>query len=276
MGIKEQGRAILATAWKEIREGLRYPLSLIFSGATIFAFSMLGELFGFLAGTRHSAILLELTGISDVVAYMAMGLFVWVYMAIVISDLGWGIMHERLRGTLEQIFISPMSRFSYFLGKIINDMFFACVFILPVAAVIIYIEGISLSVNWGAFAVVLLVATVSFFGFGFMLAALVLIARRVGQLFSFLQMMMLGLCDVLIPIESFPLWLRIIAMCIPLTFASRLIRKTCLLGLPLFAPSVMGDLLALIVESAVYLVVGVLIYRKAEDWARYAGTLRAY
>ena len=107
--------AIFLKSWKIQK---RYPLSMVF-----FAFSALIWLLPHLvygtavAGGRYSEKLEALTGIADILVFTGLGL---VFIALFNRSM-WGtaysIYREQFYGTLENLYITPISRFSIILGN---------------------------------------------------------------------------------------------------------------------------------------------------------------
>ena len=108
-------------------------------------------------------------------------------------------------------------------------------------------------------------------GFGYLLGAVTLLFKRIGNAMTLVQFGLLFLC--LPPVEQFSGPLKLIALTLPLTQGVKLLRRVLAPGSEIIGA---GDFLLLILNSAAYLLVGIAVFRWAERLARDRGLLGQY
>jgi ABC-2 type transport system permease protein len=125
--------------------------------------------------------------------------------------------------------------------------------------------------NFAAALVILVIASVSFFGIGMMTAVLPLISPEKGAQLGFVaQGMLLVVSGVYYPVSVLPDWMQWIATISPATYALRGIRHSILDG----ASVAWADVWPLLVIGTVCIPLGLAIFSRGELYAKKHGKLK--
>jgi ABC-2 type transport system permease protein len=142
----------------------------------------------------------------------------------------WNFSFERISGTLEYIYLSPVNRLAVILGNALSSLF-ESVWVMAVFSVsVLLIKHQSLNVNIPAALVTFFLMIIMAVMWGMLLNALFLFSRDSGFLFTILEEPMELFSGVKVPTIIFPLWAKLISFVFPLTYALEAIRKVFLNG----------------------------------------------
>jgi ABC-2 type transport system permease protein len=166
---------------------------------------------------------------------LLIGAVVWAYLGIIFEFLTETVAWERWEGTIEYTFMAPL--------------------------------------NFAAALVILVVASVSFFGIGMMTAVLPLISPEKGAQLGFVaQGMLLVVSGVYYPVEVLPGWMQWLAKISPATYALDGIRAAILDGAAL--GDLWHDIWPLVVIGAASIPLGLAIFNRGEVYAKRHGKLK--
>jgi ABC-2 type transport system permease protein len=261
---------------KEFFIMLRYPVEFVASFAQVFLIVTVLTLAGLMFskdGVKPSA---GNTTISGLVVY---GFVLFMFLSDTLWGIGYNVRREQKQGTLEQLYLSPASKFSALLSRIVISLVWT--------GILCILSGLLMSVMIGRLLVqnlplglfILAMALSGTFGTGFAFAALTLRVRETGQTITNLaQFAFMVFCAPFFPFAALPNWLLWISRCIPLSYGVDAFRST-LMGFPAGFP----ELAPLSVELIIVIAFGVLmpifglwLYQKEEDRAREKGSLSEY
>ncbi|HET8842179.1 MAG TPA: ABC transporter permease [Ktedonobacteraceae bacterium] len=204
-----------------------------------------------------------------------LGYVVWYYARIVILTTSSEMLGEAQIGTLEQIYMSPTHPAWILLARM---------FVLLCASTIVVIfPTLLLAIPLGIHfpfrpegLIVLALTLVGLFGFALALAGAALLFKQVETLADLLQNVLLFLTGSLLPISHFPQWLFIIAQTLPITQGIFVLRNVVLQGQSLLEAWNNGSLFWLMLNSTIYLAIGVVLYGVCERYAKIKGSLGQY
>lgn len=199
------------------------------------------------------------------------GYVLWFFALISIDSMSQNISEEAQTGTLEQFYLSrwsfPLMLFLRFLSSILVSL----VILIPLLLLLSLSTGVVLEPRLGDTLPVILLTILGLCGFGYLLGAVTLLFKRIGNAMTLVQFGLLFLC--LPPVEQLPGPLRLIALSLPLNQGVKLLRRVMVApGSEISA----GDFLPLILNSAAYLLVGIAVFRWAERLARDRGLFGHY
>ena len=125
----------------------------------------------------------------------------------------------------QEIFVSPISRYSIVVGKIIGESLVA----LPQAVAIIavgFLLGVPMSVA-GILALIPVIAIIAVFGgaFGILVLSNLSSQRTANQIFPFVMLPQFFLAGVFTPIQNLPWFLDILSRISPMRYAVDLVRN---------------------------------------------------
>ena len=209
-----------------------------------------------------SVMLYQFTGADpeDYTKYVIFGsgfMGVWL---MVMSFGGMSITAERLQGTLELLFLTPVSLFSFTFGKILSSAvsgMFSLVAVFFVGAFILQLPLTIKSPFLFCVSVVLTVFTLA--SFGLILASVYMLTRRVQYFMNLFQSMIYVLTGVFFPISLLPVWVRPFSYVLSLTWSLDAIRIT--VAEDAWTSSMFWvDITVVLLLTAVYLVAAVVLY----------------
>ena len=193
--------------------------------------------------------------------------------------IGYGVRREQKQGTLEQLYLSPASKFASLVSRVTNTLVWTSLLALASAWLMSALVGRLPFENPGLGALVLVFTLAGTYGVGFAFAALTLRIRETGQtVANALQFVLLILSAYFFPFSALPEWLRGISRLIPLSYGVDAFRSVLMgypPGFPELAP--IGVELAIVVGFGLTMPgLGYGLYRLAENHARRSGSLSEY
>lgn len=200
--------------------------------------------------------------------YMIVSVVLWMLALMAMQGIGWEITQEATRGTLEQLYMSPVGAWRILLARMIGTV---CVNLLIITVMLFM--AMATARQWLSFDIATLVPltvlTVScMIGVGFVVAGLAIILKQIQAFLQIAQFLFLAL--VAVPVTLTP-WLELL----PIVRGSTMIRQAMTEGTTLLAFS-RADWLLLIANTAIYFTLGVIAYKLAERYAMTRGLLGQY
>jgi ABC-2 type transport system permease protein len=210
----------------------------------------------------------------DLVLFLGIGTVVWAYLRAVFANVGEMVAWERWEGTIEYTMMAPISRLAHMLGVSLFSIIYGLVRSALLLGVLALFFSVDLShANLGGAALILLVGSVSFLGFGIMAAVLPLLFPERGEEMTFvISSILLLVSGVYYPISVLPDWMEPLATVSPATYVLKGMRAALLDGTPTLAlgPSILPILLL----GALTLPIGVAIFGWGERYAKRTGRLK--
>jgi ABC-2 type transport system permease protein len=268
-------RAFIAAARKELRQQRRYP--------TLF----LGQLFWpvmlpaswVLMGHAYSgndpqalAAFAERAGSTNVAGFVFVGYAMYMWLSSLLWGAGTALRQEQVRGSLEAVFVTPVSRLVPLFGPGVATL-------LPMSLTFV-VMGVALWLFFGVVpplaavaqaAVVVVMGVPALYAIGALFAASVLRFGEVGPIVQLIRGMFVLACGITFPVAMLPLWAQVWAWLMPPTYIVDDIRRLLLQGARL------GDLvphIAIVLSMAsLVAVLAVFVFRYLETSARRTGML---
>ncbi len=213
--------AILAIAYRDLLKFLRDPPRMV--STFIFPLVFIGILggtlqAGFGASAGYNLLVFTFTGV------LAQTLFMSAAQGVI------SLIDDRENDFSQEIFVSPISRYSIIFGKILGESLVA----LPQGLVIV-IFGVVLGVPLGMPQLLGLVVTaiaVCLFGgaFGVMVLSSFNTRRAADQLFPFIMLPQFFTAGVFAPLKDLPFYLDILSRISPMRYAVDLLRSLYYVG----------------------------------------------
>jgi ABC-2 type transport system permease protein len=210
----------------------------------------------------------------DLVLFLGIGTVVWAYLRAVFANVGEMVAWERWEGTIEYTMMAPISRLAHMLGVSLFSIIYGLARSALLLGVLALFFHVDLSnANLAGAAVILLVGSVSFLGFGIMAAVLPLLFPERGEEMTFvISSILLLVSGVYYPISVLPDWMEPLATVSPATYVLEGMRAALLEGTPTLAlgPSI----LPILILGAVTLPIGIAIFSWGERYAKRTGRLK--
>ena len=240
----------------ELRRYLPNTLSTTFTFYAIF----LGFFIGFqFMGTPEST--------TQGTPYIIVNTVLWFLALMAMQGIGWEIEREATRGTLEQLYMSPVGAWRILLARMIGTVLLNLLIIAVMLTLSMLTAGQWLTFDLLTLLPVLLLTIVCMLGIGFMVAGLALMFKQIQSFLQIVQFIFLAL----VAVPPFIGWLELL----PVIKGADMIRRTMIEGTSLLQFSSL-DWLSLAVNAAAYFALGVLLYRLAEKRAMRLGLLGQY
>ena len=178
------------------------------------------------------------------------------------------LMDDRENDFSQEIFVSPISRYSIIFGKILGETLVA----FPQGvAILLFGLVIGVPLGWaqvGGLAVAGFISALYGGAFGVILLSLVNSRRAAEQIFPFLLLPQFFTAGIFAPIKVLPLYLEILSLLSPLRYAVDLTRGIFYLGQPEYDRIVLTTPLANLsvigVSFVVFLVIGTFLFVRSE------------
>ncbi len=265
----------LAMVKKEFIIMTRYPVEFVASFAQIFLVILVLTLGGLMFspnGVRSGGDPVT----TGVVAY---GFVIFIYVSDTLWSIGFNVRREQKQGTLEQLYLSPASKFAALASRIAILLFWTGLLCLVSVTVMGALLG-QLPLENGWLGIYILVLTLSgTFGVGFAFAAVTLRIKETAQVVvNLLQFAFMILCAPFFPFAALPESVLFVSRLIPLSYCVDAFRST-LMGYPNGFPelaSIEVELIIVTIFGIVMPLLGYWLYRRAEDYARIRGSLAEY
>ena len=275
-------RLRLATSWhvfwamvtKELIILTRYPVGFVASFGQIFLMVAIFVLAGLTFSDRGATGAFGTT--SGVVIY---GFVIYMFMSDTLWTIGYNVRREQVQGTLEQLYLSPASKFASLVARVAHLVLWTGLMSLAGVLLMAAMLG-TLPFGNPVFGFYLLGMTLAgTFGLGFAFAALTLYLREAAQtMANLLQFGLLILCANFFPFSALPPAVRAVSSVIPLAYAVDAFRST-MMGYPPGFPelaSIQTETIIVTLFGLLMPLAGYAFYRVAEHQARQRGTLAKY
>lgn len=245
---------------KQYYELKRYPLNTISMMATFYII-FLGVFFGitFIASPEN---------VDNNLQYAIVNYIFW-YLAILVMDtFGWQIINEAVRGTLEQLYMSPMGAWRILIARQIGTfiIYFALLIFLLYAAM--FTAGQWLNIDPITLLPILILTLISMFGFAFLIGGLAIIYKQVQALLQIFQFILAALA--FIPLSVTP-WLNLA----PFVKGFDMMRNVMIKEYTLLDFGLV-DFALLIGNAIAYFFIGLYLFKRCEKVAMRKGLLGQY
>ncbi len=177
--------------------------------------------------------------------------FFWGFVFLIIFSTSiWGIGQyirtEQLQGTIEQLFLAPVSRVTIIFGRFART-FFTDLAIIGYTVLLIGLVGHQpiFIINPLMFVLVFAFLELAVLGFGLIFAGITFRIKSFNILANLTQFLVIGLCGLFIPLNALPTPVRLVSLGIPFTYFADLLRNAAagsstILGLVIELPLALG------------------------------------
>jgi ABC-2 type transport system permease protein len=192
----------------------------------------------------------------------------WLLALTAMNGIGWEVMTEAARGTLEQLYMSPIAGWSILLARMMATVLINLVIVAAVLGSIMLTTGQRLRFDLVTLTPLFVLTVTGMLGVGFVLAGLALVFKQVSALLQIAQFGALILVALPVTMSH---WLELA----PVVRGASMLRVALTGGLTIggFPPLEWAVLGA---NAVLYLIVGIGTYKLAERKAMRAGLLGQY
>lgn len=258
-------RPLLAVIWRNFIVNRRAYQWSFFVGnliTAVYTVALGYFMYAILFGGRVDASFVRYSGTSDYMSYLILGAGVYTLSVRTMLNVSRSLISERREGTLESLFLTPISRPGYLLAVMVQQTVISLVEFL-LAMLIAWPFGLNLSqVNWGGVVAAAAMTWAGLFGLSIVLGAVMLYTRDTYLSQNTLFWVIYLVCGLMFPVQYLPGWVQALSRWIPVTGAVDLLRAAALRGQgPL---ELLSSLLFYGLLSLVYLAVGLALMRWVE------------
>lgn len=260
---------------KEFTIMLRYPVDFIASFAQVFLIVTIMTL----AGLMFSGRLNDPQSNAIPAGITVYGFILFIYLSDTLWAIGYNVRREQKQGTLEQLYLSPASKFASLAARVTITLVWTGLLSLGSTLIIAALVGTLPFANGPLALYILAMNLLATFGLGFAFAALTLKIKESGQtMANLLQFGFMVLCAFFFPFSALPAPVRFLSRLVPFSYGVDAFRST-LMGYPAGFPELAPIEVELVIVTLFGLLMPVLgywLYRRAEDRARRYGHLSEY
>lgn len=250
---------------KAFKETIRYRFNFISQIATFYILfmAMFYGLKSFGAYMRVPSIYLN-----DTLEGFVAGYFVWTIIVLAYSDIAYSIIRDAMRGTLEQLSMPPIGLHNILLIRGICNLLINLILSSIVLVLAMLSTGYYLKFNILMLIILIFGGILSLFGIGLILGGLALIFKKIQTLLNIIQFFVLAL---VIPGSNS----NILTNLLPFRPSINIIYKTMISGYTLKDLS-LQDIGFMLVNTILYLILGIVVFKRCEIIAKKRGLLGQY
>jgi ABC-2 type transport system permease protein len=267
--------AFAAMVRKEFTIMLRYPVEFVASFGQIFLIIIILTL----AASMFAAGGLQSEASSQSAGVVVYGFILFIFLSDTLWGIGYNVRREQKQGTLEQLYLSPASKFASLAARVAVTLFWTGLLSVGAALLMSAMLGRLPFENGLLGLYILAMSLLGTFGTGFAFAALTLRVKETGQtLANLFQFAFMVFCAPFFPFAVLPDFLRLISRLIPLSYGVDAFRSTMMgypPGFPELAP-IGVELLIVTLFGLLMPLLGFWLYRREENRARLRGHLSEY
>jgi ABC-2 type transport system permease protein len=267
---------LMAMAQKELMIMLRYPVEFVASFGQVFLIVTILTLAGLMFAPRTAVADATASATAGIVVY---GFILFMFLSDTLWTIGFNIRRDQKQGTLEQLYLSPASKFANLVSRIIVALVWTGLLCVMSAWLMSALIGKLPFENLPLGLLVLALALSGLFGTGFAFAALTLRIKETAQtLANLLQFVFMVLCAPFFPFSALPEVLQWVARLIPLAYGVDAFRSL-MMGLPPGYPELAPIEVEIVIVALFGLAMpclGYWLYQREENIARSRGSLSEY
>lgn len=237
--IRAEAIAFAATARKEWQVLMRYwpNTTLLLLETVLMPMAYWAQAAGF-EGSSHGAAaeFARRAGTSSVAGFIYLGWAVYMWITTMIWGPGQSLRKERMQGSLESLFLTPVSRFTVLFAPSVAQLMPAALEFTAVGLMMRLVFGVPLSLVQILSGVIVALASIPIlFGLGALVAVSVMRVRDSGGVNSAIRGFVAILCGITYPIVVLPGWVQPISRALPVTDVLDDLRSAVLAAAPMTA-----------------------------------------
>ncbi|MFW9849433.1 MAG: ABC transporter permease [Candidatus Thorarchaeota archaeon] len=275
-GWRAEFRAASALAIKQWRVELSYPLSILWFIVMPFLWFIPMLLAGTaVTGGMESSSLESMVGSSDWLSYVAIGS---AYAGLAIS-LIWGsgftLRREQNVGTLETLMTTPMSKTTMVWGSTLHNIQHGGLGVVLQLGASVILFGVNLNL-WGVFPALAVIALsiIGMQGLVLIVVCVVILAKQGWMILEVISSTLFLVAPMSYPIAVLPIYLQYVSVASPLTWSVEGFRGFLMNGMAF--SGALYAIFALLVLDVIFLVLGVVLFKRTERYVRHRGALSQF
>jgi ABC-2 type transport system permease protein len=217
----------------------------------------------------------SLAGTTEYMAYIIIGLSIYMWLNVTLWDVGFQLRNEQMRGTLESNWLCPIWRFSILLGPSLTKLLTSLFFLAAAAIEYRFLFGINVvNGNLALILLVMLLTIPTIYGIGVIFGSLVIRFKEANTMVFLVRGIFMIFTGTSYPLAVLPDWMQAVAKVLPLTYTIQAIRAVSLHQATFF--DILPELQILAGCAIVVPLLGYVIFNFVEKRARRTGSLAQY
>ena len=200
--------------------------------------------------------------------YIIVNYVFWYLGIATLQGLGFTISQEAMRGTLEQLYMSPVAAWRILLARVSGMIFHEVLIIILLLFAAMLTTGEWLNLNPVAVIPILLLTIVSMVGVSFVIAGISVIVKQINALLQILQFIIMAFAFIPLSVAPYLVFA-------PFVKGVDMMRQVMIHGYALTDFTAL-DYIALVGNGMAYVALGVIVYRACEKIAMKKGLLGHY
>jgi ABC-2 type transport system permease protein len=169
------------------------------------------------------------SGTTDVAGFIYLGWAVYLWITSTIWGPGTSLRKERMQGSLENLFLTPVSRITLLFGPVTTQLFPAALMFTVVGLMLRFVFGVPLGPARLLSGLLVIMASIPvLFGLAALVGLSVLRVRDAGGITSAVRGLVGILCGITFPIAVLPGWVQPVSRSIPVTQVLYALRSSVL------------------------------------------------
>jgi len=207
--------------------------------------------------------------------FVIIGIAFSTYLYTSISSFSDNLRTEQMTGTLEMLLLTPTRVRELIIGMSLWDFVFASARVLGYILIGVLFLGLDINkINILSSIAVLILTVVSFGSLGIISASVIMLFKKGAPFSWFISAFFSLFGGTYYPVEVLPAPLRYVSYSLPITYSLRSLRYTILKGYSI--REIGGDLLILLVYSALLVPLSIMVFKWAIKRAKIKGSLAHY
>ena len=214
-------------------------------------------------------------GTTGITLFIFVGYAMYMWLSALLWGPGTALRQEQVRGSLEAVFLTPVSRLVPLFGPTLTNVVFVAFQLAVMGLAVRVLFGVTLPLGGTILTVLITVAGLpAMYALGALFGAAVLRVGEVGPAVQFVRGALALLCGITFPVVMLPDWAQAVSVAAPPTHLVGAIRDALLLGAtPL---DLVPALRALALLAVILGALAIFVFRALEASARRTGMLGRY
>lgn len=208
------------------------------------------------------------TGLAN--EYLHIGFIFWFFSSVIISEGSVSISYEKQTGTFEQLLLKPAHILTIISCRSIVWILVTFVKVILLISAISITLKVLLPFNFMIIPV-LVITIIGLFGFGLILSSLTLLFSKTASFETIISYFLLFFTGGIVPLDNFPEWMIKISELLPLTIGIKISQQ--ILD---NQATTLNEWTMLILNSSIYLIVGIAIFNYVYKYSKYKGLSSEY
>lgn len=202
------------------------------------------------------------------VQYSIVSVMFWSLTMMTMNFIGYSVITEAMRGTLEQLYMSPMGVWKIMFARIVGQFTLQSIIMVILLFAAMLTSGQWLNLNPMTSVPIILITSVSMVGVSYIIAGLAIIVKQIEAFLQIFQFVLMGLVFVPLSVAPFLVFA-------PFVKGVNMVRTVMMENLTITELPT-SDYVILLANSGIYLALGLIVFHRCEKISMKKGLLGQY